>query len=317
MLPRRSCLSVSARDRGCRLPMACTGSAAGTRLSACPRTPVRGARGFTLVEMLVVIGVIILLLGLLLPALGIARRNSQLAGSQSNLRQIFSLMTAYSTDNREYIVPSKFDYSTATAKGKVRSPSPAGVDPLLGDAHKGSWTDILWTTGGFGPIRVPGTEYDYRFDSPDKPLFDVLPDFESPFRSKVANSFNAKDATDPIATPFGDGAQEIGEPGYFAANDFFDSTQPNRWFTTGQIKRPTVSIYLVDSAYGETIPMTEEAWCGLGQSAPNCSGHVDFRYVGDKTMLLMLDGRLVTQSRWDDLEELVEDYRFKVDNLDS
>lgn len=276
----------------------------------------RGASGFTLVEMLVVIGVIILLLALLLPALGIARKNTLLAGSQNNLRQIFTLMTSYSTDNREHIVPSEFDYSGATVKGKVRSPSPANVNPLLGLPHRGTWSDILWTHGGFEPIKVPGTEYDYRFDSPDQALFEVLPGYESPFRSKVANSFNAVDSDDPVATPFGKGAQEFGEPGYFAANQFFDSTQPGRWFTTGQIRRPTVSIYLVDSAYGETIPMTEEAWCGEGTGTLGCNGHVDFRYVGDKALLLMLDGRLVTQSRWDDLEELVEDYRFRVDKLD-
>jgi type II secretory pathway pseudopilin PulG len=266
--------------------------------------------------MMVVIGVIILLLALLLPALGLARRNAQLAGSQSNLRQIHTLMTAYSTDNREHIVPSQFDYSNATVKGKVRSPSPAGVNPLLGDPHRGTWTDILWTTGGFSPIRVPGTDYDYRFDSPDQPLFQVMPEFESPFRSKLANTFSAEDSDDPIATPFGDGAQELGEPGYFAANDFFDCRLPDRSFTTGQIKRPTVSIYLVDSAYGETIPMTEEAWCGEAGGSLGCAGHPDFRYVGDKALLLMLDGRVVTQSRWDDLEELVEDYRLRVDDLD-
>ncbi len=290
--------------------------------STLPRIVDQPRRAFTIVEVMVAIGIITVLLALLLPALGVARRNSQWAGSQNNLRQIHALMSAYSGDNRDYIVPSEFDYNAAQYPGKVRSASPAGVNPLLGQPSTGSWSDILWTYGELGPLLLPDDDgaadaYDYRYDSPDRFVFERLDDYKSPFRSMVANSYNAKTPSTPEALPFGDGAEEVGEPGYFAANQFFDSTIAGNWFTAGQIRRPTLSVYLVDSFHGEVIPATDDAWSGLPQSNNAAVGQVDFRYVGDTALLLMLDGRIVTQPRWDDLTELRDDFQIRVLGLDS
>lgn len=292
-----------------------------------PSSDHRRPRGFTIVEILVVIGVIVLLLALLLPALNVARKNGRWAGSQNNLRQAFTMMTSYSTDNREFIVPSRFDYTASSSPVKVRTWAtgavlPGGIAPL-GDQKKGSWTDILWTTSGMGPISFALGDgdttavYDFRYDSPDKNVFEILPGYESTFRSKVENSFNAKNPAVAEATPIGDGAQEAGDPGYFAANDFFDSTGPSgKWWTTGQIKHPNLAVYAVDSCYGEAIPATAEAWDGRLQKDPAAKGHVDFRYVGDATLMLLLDGRILTQPRWDDLEDLEMGGKVKVTNLD-
>ena len=64
--------------------------------------PIRPAarRAFTLVELLVVIGIVALLIGLLLPALSVARANSRAVACLSNLRQMAVAAQAYCNDHR-------------------------------------------------------------------------------------------------------------------------------------------------------------------------------------------------------------------------
>ncbi|MCA9284517.1 MAG: hypothetical protein KDA22_04855 [Phycisphaerales bacterium] len=275
-------------------------------------------RAMTLVEIITVIGIITLLLAILLPALSVARGNSVWAGSQNNLRQISTYLQAYTTDNREYLVPSQFDYSASPYPGKVRTPSPAGTTLPLGQPNQGTWTDILWTSGEFGPVvgsDVTGSP-DYRYDSPDKAFYETRgDDVKNIFRSMGTNSRQA--VLDGQATPFGAGADEAGAPGYFAANDFFnaraDAPGGGKWWTSGQIKRPDRSIYLVDSYFGEVIPTTDEAWAAGVANSPTCE--VDFRYPGNLCLMLLLDGSIRSEPRWTDLSDLLNSRQLRVTGL--
>ena len=60
----------------------------------------RPARGFTLVELLVVIGIIALLVAILLPVLSQARKSGRAAVCLSNLRQLHGALVLYGTDNK-------------------------------------------------------------------------------------------------------------------------------------------------------------------------------------------------------------------------
>src|SRR5580765_3368708 len=73
---------------------------------------MRPRRAFTLVELLVVIGIIAVLIAILLPVLSSARKSAQSAQCASNLRQILLASTAYIQENHGYWPPAHLDFLT-------------------------------------------------------------------------------------------------------------------------------------------------------------------------------------------------------------
>jgi len=68
-----------------------------------PSAPCSGRRAFTLVELLVVIGIIALLIAVLMPALTAARAQARAVACLSNVRQIAVAAQMYVNENKRYV----------------------------------------------------------------------------------------------------------------------------------------------------------------------------------------------------------------------
>jgi prepilin-type processing-associated H-X9-DG protein len=93
-----------------------------TELSGLPARSRRGGAAFTLVELLVVIGIIALLIGILLPTLNRARESARATKCLSNMRNLAQATLMFAQENRG-MMPGRAATTTImwdASKGKLR-----------------------------------------------------------------------------------------------------------------------------------------------------------------------------------------------------
>lgn len=141
-------------------------------------------RAFTLIELLVVVAVVALLIGILLPALGLARRSGQTLGCLNNMRQLAIAQLAYASDNDGELVDYGLSHGGATSYAELSwvvslqpyySDLEVDIDPTDDPEDRPQTPDLLrspvdnsnhWSAIDGGPgIPVPGSGGRFRVTS--------------------------------------------------------------------------------------------------------------------------------------------------------
>ncbi|MDX2131061.1 MAG: hypothetical protein SFY69_03280 [Planctomycetota bacterium] len=161
---------VIARNAFLALPPAMLLAANRGRGGLSPRASVsRGARGFSVLEMLIVIVVVVALLAILFPVLRHVRRSGRDAGTLNNLRQHAGVFLLYSADHRE-----QFPYFTKPLPGPATPlEDPSGRIWNVGYFHAHFMWPVALSHGYYNgtttrgsirsPFRSPEPTWDYQY----------------------------------------------------------------------------------------------------------------------------------------------------------
>lgn len=118
----------------------------------------RGLKGFTLVELLVVIGIIALLISILLPALNKAREAANITKCTSNLRTIGQGLATYLAENRG-VFPAAYTYAgTGQKSGTPTEGYVHWTSYIYGDKAKRGSMDTFRNMQGWDAFVCPSFE---------------------------------------------------------------------------------------------------------------------------------------------------------------
>ena len=195
----------------------------------------RRVAAFTLVELLVVIGIIAVLIGILLPSLAKARGEANRAKCLANLRSMEVAQGIYAAENRGYLIQAGFPHGGEHAHAAVAWFSVLqqyGSNKLLPRCP--SDTSPYWEDDG-GPLAGSGATATYRL-----------------------TSYGINDFLDKDLCPWGPGFNTVAPPGGF-------------YTKMSQIRRSAATIQFIEMAYQGDFAASDHAhvenWAGSNPPA--------------------------------------------------